>query len=122
MSNFNPSKLSVKYLPPATEFRPVDSRKYTLTHSDATGELFLAIGEGYDFNAVNPKFRDEAFAEWIPQMGQYVLRGRVYISGGEFDQQYAKNKVSYLPKRIGSRAHSDGLWRQMLFYQLSLAA
>ncbi|USK46693.1 staygreen family protein [Cytobacillus oceanisediminis] len=100
MSNFNPSKLSVKYLSPATEFRPVDSRKYTLTHSDATGELFLAIGECYDFNAVNPKFRDEAFAEWIPQMGQYVLSGRVYISGGEFDQQYAKIRFLIFQKEL----------------------
>lgn len=100
MSNFNPSKLSVKYLPPATEFRPVDSRKYTLTHSDATGELFLAIGGCYDFKAVNPKFRDEVFAEWIPQMGQYVLSGRVYISGGEFDQQYAKIRFLIFQKEL----------------------
>ncbi|PWW25821.1 staygreen protein [Cytobacillus oceanisediminis] len=100
MSKFNPSKLAVNYLPPATEFRPVDRRKYTLTHSDATGELFLAIGGYYDLNAIRPKFRDEVFAEWQPQMGQYVLSGKVYISGGEFDEQYSKIRFMIFQKEL----------------------
>lgn len=100
MSKFNPSKLSVEYLPPATEFRPVDRRKYTLTHSDATGELFLAIGGYYDLNAIKPKFRDEVFAEWLPQMGQYVLSGKVYISGGEFDEPYSKIRFMIFQKEL----------------------
>jgi hypothetical protein len=90
MSQFDPQKLSVRYLAPATEQKPVDCRKYTLTHSDGTGELFLSIGSGYDYSAVNKKFRDEVMAEWLPQLGQYVLKAAVYVSGGEFDEKYSK--------------------------------
>lgn len=89
MSVFDPSKLSITYLAPATPFRPVECRKYTLTHSDTTGQLFLAIGCEYDYKAINHKFRDEVLAEWIPKMGVFTLCGRVYISGGEFDERYS---------------------------------
>lgn len=89
MSSFNPTKLSVTFIPPLTRYKPVERRKYTLTHSDRTGNLFLTIGYCYDVNAINPMLRDEVLAEWVPQMGQYVLRGKVYISGGEYDEQYS---------------------------------
>lgn len=94
MSKFNPSKLKVKMIPPATSFEPVEGRRYTLTHSDLTGELFLSIGYIYDQFAVNPKMRDEVIAEWVKQNGEYMLLGRVYVSGGEFDEKYAK--IRYL--------------------------
>lgn len=90
MSKLNPSMLTVLYSPPATEFRPVDRRKYTLTQSKTTGELFLCIGYRYDLNAMNKKFQDDVFAEWIPQLGQYVLSGKIYLCDDEFDEQYAK--------------------------------
>ncbi|NPD87922.1 MAG: hypothetical protein HGN29_04315 [Asgard group archaeon] len=47
MVNFNPNKLSVKYL--HSENLDILSRKYTLTHSDFTGELFLSIDKDYDY-------------------------------------------------------------------------
>ena len=40
MTEFNYSKLHVIYLPYVTEYKPVAGRKYTLTHSDDTGDLF----------------------------------------------------------------------------------
>ncbi|WP_080846062.1 staygreen family protein [Cytobacillus gottheilii] len=89
MEMFNPSQLHVTYLPPATAFRPVERRKYTLTHSDETGELFLSIGHEYDVSSLNLNVRDELAAEWLPQLGQYVLAGKFHISNGDFDQQYA---------------------------------
>ncbi|MEH7392659.1 staygreen family protein [Bacillus sp. JJ1474] len=51
------SQLSVTYLPPATEIRPVDGRKYTLMQSLSTGEWFLNIGYSYHANHENIKFR-----------------------------------------------------------------
>lgn len=94
MSKFDPAKLSVTIFPPATPYKPVDERKYTLTHIDTTGELFLTIGYCYDYQAINEKFRDEVLAEWKPRMGQYTLIGKVYVSNGEFDEKYAM--VRYL--------------------------
>lgn len=98
MPKLDLSKLHVKYLPPATDFRPVEQRKYTVTHSDETGDVFLAIGHAYDNNAVNQKFRDELLAEWIPQLGQFVLLGNVYVSGGEYDEKYAKIRYMIFKK------------------------
>lgn len=89
MSLFNPSKLTVTYLAPSTPFRPLEGRKYTLTHSDVTGELFLMIGCQFDYSMVNYKMRDEVLAEWISHLGEFQLRGKVYVSGGEFDEKYA---------------------------------
>ena len=47
---FDTSKLSVKFLPSATEGGPKlpAPRKYTLTHSDITGQLWLSIGQQYN--------------------------------------------------------------------------
>ncbi len=85
---------------PATPFRPIDARKYTLTHSDNTGQLFLSIGCEYDYSTVNPHFRDEVQAEWIPQMGEFTLFGRVYICGGEFDENYANVRFRIFQKEV----------------------
>ncbi|MGE8081491.1 staygreen family protein [Peribacillus loiseleuriae] len=65
---FNAAKLSTKYLPFVTEGLPVDGRKYTLTHSDVTGELFLSIGNHYDLPAINLKIRDEVLAKWTSKL------------------------------------------------------
>ncbi|PLS14682.1 hypothetical protein CVD28_26905 [Bacillus sp. M6-12] len=94
MSKLSPEKLSVMYFPPATECMPVDGRKYTVTHSDLAGDLFLSIGCQFDYSRINGDMRDELLAEWLPQMGQYILSGKVYVNGGEFDENITK--VRYL--------------------------
>jgi hypothetical protein len=100
MSVFIPSKLSVTYLAPATPFRPVEGRKYTLTHSDTTGQLFLTIGCEYNYSAVNYSMRDEVLAEWIPQLGEYSLCARVYVSSGEYDENYTKVRFMIFQKEL----------------------
>jgi hypothetical protein len=100
MSNFNPSKLTTSYQAPATAFRPVEGRKYTLTHSDKTGQLFLTIGNEFNFAAVDSKLRDEVLAEWLPRSGEYLLFGRVFVSGGEFDEKYAKVRYMIFKKEL----------------------
>ncbi|PLR82442.1 hypothetical protein CVD25_13900 [Bacillus canaveralius] len=90
MNKFDPAKLSTDIKAPATQFGPVDNRKYTLTHSDTNGEFLLKIGCHFDLDAVNSKQRDEVFAEWKPKSGQYILFGRVYISNGDFDEKYSQ--------------------------------
>lgn len=100
MSNFNPEKLSVTYHPPASIFYPLEGRKYTLTHSDTTGELFLNIGCQYDLAKLNPMMRDEVLAEWVTAMGQYSLSGKVYISGGEFDKNLSKVRYMIFQKEL----------------------
>jgi Staygreen protein len=44
-------------------------RRYTLTHSDATGDLFLTVGAAYDWTALTTwqvrAMADEVVAEWV---------------------------------------------------------
>jgi Staygreen protein len=115
MEIFNPSKLHVTYLPPATAFRPVERRKYTLTHSDETGDIFLSIGHEYDLSKVNVNVRDELAAEWLPQLGQYVLAGKFHISNGDFDYQYAHVRYLIFQKEA-ERALSALIYGDREFY------
>lgn len=84
MSSFNPDKLTVKYLD--SESMDILSRKYTLTHSDSTGELFLSIGREYDYEKIQKLYiklmRDEVLAEWKKNKEEYEFHIYVHISGG----------------------------------------
>lgn len=90
MKKLDLSNLRVHIQPPATDYKPVEHRKYTLMQSDRSNEISLTIGQDFNTAATLSKQRDELLAEWIPQMGQYVLLGRMHISDGDFDEQYAK--------------------------------
>jgi hypothetical protein len=47
LAHFIPEKLTVAFIDDVTGTEPVIPRRYTLTHSDVTGELYLAIGKQY---------------------------------------------------------------------------
>ncbi len=100
MSDFKPEKLAVQYLPPASIFDPIDNRKYTLTHSDMTGELYLSIGCHYEMEKINPAMRDEVLGEWKRNLGQYIFTGTVYVSGGEFDHQLSNVRFMIFKKEL----------------------
>ena len=118
MSEFNPVKLHVSYLPCATEYKIVTGRKYTLTHSDSTGDLFLSVGFVYNSSAINMKNRDEVLAEWIPYMGQYVLNGKVYITGGEYNEQSAKERFKIFKREL-PLALTAIIYGERNFYQVN---
>ena len=44
MSRLNPAKLHITFREGAAPDGPLIPRRYTLTHSDQTGDLFLTIG------------------------------------------------------------------------------
>ncbi|RUS48911.1 staygreen family protein [Cohnella sp. AR92] len=103
MALFNPQKLSVNLIPPATWAHPVEGRKYTLTHSDSTGQLFLDIGYGYNGKAIDPKMRDEVLAEWIKDPnGRLRIAGTAYVDGGEFSQTEAEARLAVFKKEMAT--------------------
>jgi hypothetical protein len=61
-------------------------RRYTLTHSDLTGELFLTIARDYDRTQVSGWYtrfmRDEVLGEWIQADEWFSLHLYCHISGG----------------------------------------
>lgn len=88
-------------MPPATSAQPIEGRKYTLTHSDITAELFLDIGYVYNFEAVNWEMRDEVLAKWKKdKQGRLNLVGKAYIDGGEFDESVSGIRFNIFKKEM----------------------
>jgi len=81
-----PEKLKVIISIDVTETDPITPRRYTLTHSDATGELVLTIGSEYNRRQISGWYtrlmRDEVLAEWIKQDTSYSLDVYCHVSGG----------------------------------------
>lgn len=86
MKRLNPEKLHVTYLPGASQDGPLSPRRYTLTHSDFTGELFLSVGVEYDKERTSRWYtrlmRDEVLAEWELENGIPCLMVHCHVSGG----------------------------------------
>ncbi|MGE5603893.1 MAG: staygreen family protein [Nitrososphaerales archaeon] len=86
MSRLNPAKLHVRWGRGVTPQGPIAPRRYTLTHSDATGDLFLTIAGDYDRKQVSGLYtrlmRDEVLAEWENAQPGPCLRIFCHVSGG----------------------------------------
>lgn len=86
MSRLRPEKLHVKYEDETTSDTFQLPRRYTLTHSDATGDLFLTIGRDYDHQAISGFYtrfmRDEVLAEWKEGESDPELHLYCHVSGG----------------------------------------
>jgi len=86
MGRLNADKLHVSYLTGAAPEQLVVPRRYTLTHSDRTGELFLTIGSEYDTKQISRLYtrlmRDEVLAEIISVGDNLEFRVYCHVSGG----------------------------------------
>jgi hypothetical protein len=87
VSRLRPEKLHVRLAEGMMPEGPVTPRRYTLTHSDMTGDLFLAIGPTFDEAQVAGWYtrlmRDEVLAEWREQEGEGPsLHVYCHVSGG----------------------------------------
>jgi hypothetical protein len=86
MKRLNPDKLHVTYLQDSTPDKLVLPRRYTLTHSDKTGELFLSIGNEYNTKQISTIYtrfmRDEVLAELHNNGDNFSLGIHYHVSGG----------------------------------------
>jgi hypothetical protein len=86
LTRFRPEKLHVRFVPGAGPEGPLVPRRYTLTHSDLTGDLFLTIGPDYDREQLSGWYtrllRDEVLAEWCEEEDGPALRVHCHVSGG----------------------------------------
>jgi len=78
LKKLNPENLNVKFGNWTSETEPIIPRKYTLTHSDITGELFLTIAAKYDYDKITD-MRDEVLAEWNRFNKEYCLMVNVMV-------------------------------------------
>jgi len=86
MQRLNPEKLHVKYLNGTLPEKLILPRRYTLTHSDITGELFLSIGGQFNTKRISGLYtklmRDEVLAELNDNGDGLVFRVYCHVSGG----------------------------------------
>lgn len=100
MCSFYPENLSVMFLPPTNSYQPLIGRKYTLTHSDQTGELFLDIGCVFSYWKIN-RMRDEVLAEWKrSNENLWHLLGTVYVDGGEYSRERAMLRYNIFKREL----------------------
>lgn len=110
MEKLQTNQFTVMIAPPATSYGPVDGRKYTLSTSETGNSQHLTIGTKYNVS-IYKNCEDIFTAEWISKLGEYVFSGRIYISGGEYDEEQAINRFNHLhsilPEMISHIIKSD---------------
>ena len=78
-------KLNVKFMQGVHSRGPITGRRYTLTHSDFSGDLFLSVGLEFDGKAISGLYtrlmRDEVLAEWLKQDEKFSLNVYCHVSG-----------------------------------------
>ena len=86
MKELNPKKLHVIFQKGTSAAELSLPRRYTLTHSDLSGELFLTIGSQYDRKQISGLYtrlmRDEVLAELKHDEGEPTLHVYCHVSGG----------------------------------------
>ena len=86
MKRLNPGKLNVTYLTGTTPEHIDLPRRYTLTHSDRTGLLFLSIGSEFSMKQAAGLYarlmRDEILAGLSGEQGSLSLNVYCHVSGG----------------------------------------
>lgn len=86
MQDLQPEKLHVTFEDGASAQGVVLPRRYTLTHSDRTGDLFLTIGADYSRKQISGLYtrlmRDEVLAELRVDGRTTALHVYCHVSGG----------------------------------------
>ncbi|KAJ8766167.1 hypothetical protein K2173_021684 [Erythroxylum novogranatense] len=117
-SIFEASKLKVLILGVDEKKHPGKlPRTYTLTHSDITSKLTLAISQTINNSQLqgwsNKLYRDEVVAEWKKVKGKMSLHVHCHVSGGHFLLEICSRLRYYifckeLPVVLKAFVHGDG--------------
>ena len=99
LSTFNSEKLSVEYMDGVTATEPFMPRRYTLTHSDLTGELFLNIGTNYAWGKIN-SLRDEVLGEWKQYGSSLYFYVYVYIDQGQYPSSVSAKRTEIFRREL----------------------
>lgn len=113
MFKFNPKKLKVIYRDKVDKNKLEIPRKYTLTHSDRTGDLFLTIGTAYDYGNIDYNIRDDVLAFW-EKNDKYYLKVKLEVdNGGTIQKIITRDKIfrEELPLALNAIVYGD----RMLF-------
>ncbi|MCD7036516.1 staygreen family protein [Metabacillus sp. GX 13764] len=109
MEKLNPGKLSVSFECGLSLYGPAEGRKYTLTHSDQTGQLFLMIRREYAYEKIT-SMRDEVLGLWLYRNRRIVFQAYVHVD--DVYQPGVSEKrnaifVKELPLALGAIRYGD---------------
>jgi hypothetical protein len=105
----NPLKVFVQYRDAMKPYEPVLSRKYTITHSDTTAELFVFVAENYAEDQIT-RMRDEVRIAWEQNEEGLALIGSVIVDGkGVIGNAYIRNEIFYkeMPTALQALRQAD---------------
>ena len=102
--------VNVKMVNPINATSPILFRRYTLTHSDENGELFLTIAPFYDLDSIDQVKRDEVCGQWVIVNDDiYILTLFVFV--GNFSYEISSKRyqifLEELPLAVSSILNAD---------------
>lgn len=109
MRELKPQKVFVQYRDIMKPYEPVMGRKYTITHSDVTANLFVFVAKDYAEDQVT-KMRDEVRIAWERDKKDFALRGSVLVDGkGVIGSASIRNTIFYreMPTALQAMRQAD---------------
>lgn len=109
MRDLNPQKVFVQYRDSIDPYDPVIGRKYTITHSDITAELFVFIAEEYADDQVT-NMHDDVKISWEQTERGLFLIGNVIVDGsGVLGNPEVRNRIFYteMPTALNALRQAD---------------
>ena len=109
MRELNPQKVFVQYRDIMKPYEPVMDRKYTITHSDITAELFVFVAENYAEDQIT-RMRDDVRIAWEQYKTGLALFGSVIVDGdGVIGNAYIRNRIFYneMPTALQALRQAD---------------
>ena len=104
MTDFNPQKLKVRFILPASPTEPLKGRKYTLAHLNDNGQLILDIGMDFNNDVLNEKSKNQFIAEWQTDW-EYRLVGKVHVDLENVTEKEAEKRNEYITTLTKSALH-----------------
>jgi hypothetical protein len=93
VKELNPQKVFVQYRGIMHPFDPIMGRKYTITHSDTTAELFVFVDDKYADDQITG-MRDEVRVSWVNDNQGLALIGSVIVDGEDIiGNSYIRNTI-----------------------------
>ena len=109
---FSSDKLETNFIETINLYGPIKDRKYTLTHSDETGMLFLDIGNVYNYSAIDKDLRDEVLGRWIlPDNAPPMLIFYAYVGCEDFESAAKRYKIfkSHMEMALAAIIYGDSV-------------
>lgn len=109
MRELSPQKVFVQYRDNIKPYDPIKGRKYTITHSDITAELFVFIANNYATDQIT-SIHDEVKLGWEQTQRGLFLIGSVLVDGTDvIGNSEIRNRIFYteMPTALTALRQAD---------------